>query len=179
MHPARNYFAEYKGDKKIFIETGTYRGDGIQLALDAGFERIYSMDIDPANIDFTMNRFDMHSGAYPNIRLYNGDSGESLDQILQHIKEPAVFWLDAHSQMLEGEEAGATDWPLMMELRQIIETGAKEHTILIDDMLMLSHPDVTGWTRNDIENRLLYINKDYKLTYLPNPVKNNILVAYV
>lgn len=177
--PGRNIFAEYKGDKRIFIETGSYRGDGIQLAIDAGYDRIYSMDNDPASIDFCLNRFDMHNGQNANIKLYNADSADSLGLILQHINEPAVFWLDAHSQMLEGEAESANPWPLLDELRQIADTGIQGHTIIIDDILILTHPDVTGWNRSMIEEVLHVINPGYKFTYLPNPVKRNLLVSHL
>jgi hypothetical protein len=29
---------------EVFVETGTYKGDGIQMALDCGFKAIYSFE---------------------------------------------------------------------------------------------------------------------------------------
>ena len=31
----------------IFVETGTYEGNSIKLALGAGFDKIFSIEIDP------------------------------------------------------------------------------------------------------------------------------------
>ena len=34
-----------KYKNSVFLETGTYQGDGIKKALEAGFEKIYSIEI--------------------------------------------------------------------------------------------------------------------------------------
>jgi hypothetical protein len=182
MHPHINHFKEYKGDHNIFIETGSHLGDGIDLAMQAGYSRILSMDIDGANIAHCQERFGI-SDDDPNkndhISLVCADSAIGLLKMMKYVKEPAMIWLDAHSQLFDDEPKTENPFPLMKELEQLRKHPIKTHTILIDDILILTHPDVTGWDKDAIENALLTINPAYKLTYLPNPVINNILMAHV
>lgn len=184
MHPTRSYFKEYKGNHNIFIETGSFHGDAIWLAKDAGFCRIFSMDIDGANVAYCQERFkllpdDNNSQTDGSITIMCADSAIALGKMIRHINEPAMFWLDAHSQLFDDEPETENRFPLLKELEQIARHPIKTHTILIDDILMLTHPDVTGWNRDTIENALLKINPAYKLVYLSNPVVNNILMAHV
>jgi hypothetical protein len=178
MHPTRNLFAEFKGNNRVFVETGSYRGDGIQLALDAGYEMIVSIDNDPAAIDFCKNRFDLINKPNPNIQLYHGDSAVCLFDVIKAYNYPITFWLDSHWQMLEGTEPGKNPFPLCKELARISHHHRCDHTIIIDDMLIMQ-PDIVGYSNNEIRSRLLLINPDYELKYFANPVINNILVAHL
>lgn len=173
MHPHINYFKEFPN--RVLIETGSYRGDGIQLALDAGFEKVISIDIDPSNIQFCRSRFDIKNTELP-IILFTGGSPDILKQVLSKITTPCTFWLDAHSMLDENEP---DDYPLLKELEVIAKHPIKTHTILIDDFLYLSHNDITGWSKQTIERQLRLINPLYKFEYRSNPIKNNILIAYL
>lgn len=187
MIPGRNLFAELKEDCTWFIETGSYRGDGIQLAVDAGFDNIISIDNDAANIEFCQSRFDLLNPEGPytgKIFLFHGDSVEMLPRILRMVRqlenERIMFWLDAHWQLQEGTPKGDNPFPLMRELQAIEQEHQRDdHTILIDDHLILTHPDVTGWTRKDIQSNLILMNHLYKITLYGNPVIDNLLVAKV
>jgi len=173
MHPTKNYFKEFPNP--VFIETGSYRGDGIQLALDAGFKEILSIDNNRDNYDFVVSRFDLEN-TQSNIIPYVGDSPLVLQRLLKNINTPCTFWLDAHSMLQEDTE---DDYPLMDELKVIRSHHIKTHTILIDDFLYLSHPDITGWTKEAIENSIRAINPKYLIEYRSNPIKNNILIAHL
>jgi len=175
MHPFKNYFKHYKGNHNIFIETGSFVGDSIELARQAGFKDIKSMDISLANVEHCCERF--KGKKY--ITVVRGDSAKYLEIFFMDIREPAMIWLDAHSQLFDDEPPAENPFPLMKELEQIRMHPIKTHTILIDDILILTHPEVTGWTKKDIEAKLLEINPDYKLVYLSNPVINNILLAHI
>ena len=184
MHNLRNYFKEYKGDHRIFIETGSFHGDGIELAMQAGYDRIFSMDIDGADIAYCQERFelipdDKKPAINGHISVICGDSATGLLKMMKYVNEPAMIWLDAHSQLFDDEPPSENPFPLLKELQQLSKHPIRTHTILIDDILMLTHPDVTGWNKETIENALLMINSAYKLTYLSNPIVNNILLAHV
>lgn len=178
MHPGRNLFKEFRGTRKMLVETGSYRGDAIQLGLEAGFRWIRSMDIEASNIDFCKHRFDLHRNGPlgDRIELLVGDSAVDLHRLIP--EQPSMFWLDAHAQYLEHEPEVENPYPLLMELAQIAATQQTQHIIMIDDMLHLTHPLITGWTREGIEGNLRMINPDYKFEYFANPVRKSILVAY-
>jgi len=178
LHPHRNYLKEFKGTHNIFVETGAYVGDAIWLANDAGYKRIISMDIDPLYINHCKARFDLEN-KNPHISVMCADSAVALSKAMRHVNEPAMIWLDAHSQLFDDEQPTENPFPLLKELEQLAKHPIKTHTILIDDILMLTHPDVTGWNKDIIENALLMINPTYELTYLSNPVVNNILLAQI
>lgn len=177
LPPSYNLLAKYPN--RYFVESGSYRGDAIQQALDAGFQQIRSMDVDKENVTFCHNRFDLYRGKYPNIYIRQGDSSKDFYQLFGGIREPITFWLDAHSQLFEDEMEMGCPFPLLKELEQIAAHPVKNHTILIDDVLVLTHPDVTGWSRNTIEDILWLINPAYKFEYVANPVKNNLLIAKI
>lgn len=179
LPPNRNLLAEFKGENRILVETGSYRGDGIAAALDAGYERVFSMDINSDCTTFCRNRFDLYRSPDPRMQLITGDSATSLWDLIKDIDHSITFWLDSHWQMIEGEGSGENPWPLLKELGQIRKHPIKTHTIIIDDILILTHPETTGWDLALIMEYLIMINPKYKMELFANPVINNILVAHV
>jgi hypothetical protein len=174
----RNIFAEYKGDTNVFIETGMYRGDGIQSALDAGFKQIISIDNDDQCLFFCMDRFDIDNNWDSGIKFLLADSATTLQNIINKIDEPILFWLDAHWQFIEGTPKGANPFPLLKELEQIAKHNIKSHTIIIDDWHIF-YKDRVGYSKNDIKKALFNINPSYKLTFVANPVIDGILIAHI
>jgi hypothetical protein len=140
-------FEQHKVDKKIFIETGTFQGDGVMTALGLEFEKIYSIEIMFENYEYAFNRW----GTYENVKLYSGDTANMLQTIMPEIKEPAFFWLDAHFHSSE---------PTYKELDIIESHEIKTHTILIDDIDFY-------FNKSHIEARLKKINENYQISYEP------------
>jgi hypothetical protein len=161
--------------KRIFIETGTQHGNGIQVALDCGFEKIYSIDIDPKYHYECSNKFNdaVKSGQ---LELFIGDSATSLGQILSKIDEPVTFWLDAHG---DSGIVGKTTCPISYELEQISKHSINTHTILIDDRRMFGIYWGTGTTEADVINLLKQINPEYKISYADGCEPNDVIVAHV
>src|ERR1044072_1918640 len=94
IHPYRNYFKEFKGDHNIFIETGSHVGNGIELARQAGYKRIMSMDIDGANVAHCQDRFkllpdDKTPAANGNINIMCGDSAIEIGRA--HVRTPVTL----------------------------------------------------------------------------------------
>lgn len=112
---------------RIFIETGTYRGDMIK-AMSGFFKEIYSIELDEELYRNAVQRF----ARYPHIEIVKGDSAERLPAILNGIHEPAFFWLDGHYSG-EFTAKGTVDTPILQELNAIFNHPVKNHTILIDD----------------------------------------------
>ena len=160
---------------KKFIETGSFMGDGIQQALDAGFENVISIELSDKYFSICENRFSSDN----KVKIVKGDSFKVLPSILSEIDTTVTFWLDGHHSC--GDTALGDFWaPLIQELDVIKEHKIKNHTILIDDMRCWEHPNpVHGFYKEDIFSKLLEINKDYKFTFEDGQFENDILVAHL
>ena len=67
-----NLFKRYL--HRVFIETGSYQGDGIQMAFDAGFEKVYSIELVEALFLQCVERFEGDL----DVRVIFGDSANEL-----------------------------------------------------------------------------------------------------
>jgi hypothetical protein len=131
LNPNASELISRKGNKKIFIETGTANGDGVQCAIDAGFEKIYSIELNPVLFERCKIRFKDNK----NITLICGSSEQKLPEVLEKIEEPFILWLDAHWS--GGEYIGELmDVYLPKELNAIKKYFEKfnNSVLMIDDM---------------------------------------------
>ncbi len=112
-------FAE-RFDLEVMVETGTNLGHMVNAQKDR-FREIYSIELDKWLAARAKRKFAHRS----NIHLYQGDSGTVLPTIIPLIKEPALFWLDAHW--------GDIDAPIKQELECIYRHPVRDHVMLIDD----------------------------------------------
>jgi hypothetical protein len=172
--PIKNDQTFSKYPNPIFLETGSSTGDGIQAALDAGFKKIISIELSDKYFEISKNRFLDN----PCVKIYHGDSYKILPDILKDIDENVTFWLDGHHSC--GDTALGDYWaPLIQELVSIKNHHIKRHTILIDDMRCWELPNpVHGFYKDDIFNKLIEINPNYKFKYENGYQDNDILVAY-
>ena len=120
---------------RIFFETGTYLGDMIQ-AVKNDFRHIYSVELSECLYQRVQLRFkkDHH------IIFLQGDSGKVIRETLKQIKEPCLFWLDAH---YSGgiTTTGNKHSPIIEEINTILKHPIKNHVILIDDARMFVGKD--------------------------------------
>lgn len=130
---------EFTQFSEVFIETGTCMGRTVQMALDAGFKRVKSVEFSAHFYEHSVRLFNKN----PKVELFLGKSVERLPEMLADLDAPAVIWLDAH---VSGEASGGyQDWVekqeksdfdqnniLTRELEIIFE-HRKDHVILIDD----------------------------------------------
>jgi hypothetical protein len=160
---------------KYFIETGSYYGQGIQLALNSGlFEEIYSIELAPHFYEHCKKLF-----AYRrNVKLFLGNSGEVLPQILAQIDAPATFWLDGHYSS-DNTAKGITNNPILDELESIKNHPIKTHTLMIDDVRLFGTSEFDYIEIDEIKQKVLEINPAYKITFINGTVPNDILVAMV
>jgi hypothetical protein len=171
MTAQQNLFNKYPNN--VFVETGTYLGDGVQMALDAGFKTIYSIEIRPEYMNQTIERFK----DFDNVYLVCDDSHLILDELLSKINEPITFWLDSH--LCGGACSIAKyDSPLIKELEAIGRHHIKTHTILIDD-LRLWNIETYGFNTEILKQKILEINPDYNFVFEDGHVVNDILVAKI
>ena len=154
----------------VFIETGSYEGHGIQHAINAGFYKIYSIEILPLYFNYCYDKFQK----YNNVHLILGDSSVVLWDLLKNINDRITFWLDAHLSGLPSVDS----CPLLNELEIIGKHYIKNHTILIDDLRDWNIPTY-GFNTETLKERILLINKDYKFSFADGYIPDDILVAYV
>lgn len=167
-------FGQFRQD--VFVETGCYLGNGIQLALDAGFKQIHSLEADINYYNSTKYRFRNNS----QVTIFYGDSSVDLWDVIKDIDQPITFWLDAH--IYPPRSDGGKNCPLIEELEQIKKHPIKTHIILIDDMHCCNTESFDFLGREDFIKKLLEINPDYHIFYVDGgdagEYKNNVMVAY-
>lgn len=165
---------------RVYVETGLFRGDGIQAAL-GHFEEIHGIELDPIFHADVRDRF----LDTPNVSIHLGDSAKAISYL--YINEPALFFLDAHYS--GGKTAyGAIEDKGCPVLRELKEIGKREYpdVIVIDDMRLMgnvewSGEDGTDWPRTrfdfrhaTVDNMLNSLGKRTKL-HFPNDIDRLIL----
>ena len=159
-----------------FIETGTQYGYAIDIALQLGFEKIISIELDPILQQVNSNKFDTYISD-GTVVLVTGDSLTELLNIIPNLDKPSTFWLDAH---VDKGVMGIKRCPLYEELDAIKSSNIKNHTIMIDDLRIIGQGGWgTGVSLNSIIDKILTINPDYTIVYENGYVPKDILVAYV
>lgn len=168
MSVSEGVFKKYLN--RIFIETGSCYGDGINQAIDAGFEKIYSIELSELLYHHCCKIFYDNE----NVILLHGDSSVILSEILSKINEPVTFWLDAHysgGETVLGDKIS----PLLEELEAIGKHNIKIHTILIDDLRDWKM-DVHGFNVEYLKDKIREINPDYIFVFEDGIITNNFLV---
>lgn len=134
-----NDLLKYKKNISVFVETGTARGDGVQVALNVGFDEIYSIELNEVLYEDCKSKF--HNNK--NVTLFCGSSEVELPKLLEQIDKPFLLWLDAHHSggPLIGE---FMDIYLPKELDSIMKYSDKfvDSVIMIDDMNYFKDADV-------------------------------------
>lgn len=115
---------------RVLVETGTNYGETLEKVKDC-FDELHSIELNRELWEKAKERFKIDR----KIHLYCGDSGIRLEFVIDAIKKPCLFWIDAHLEK-EGEWKGK--WtlitPIEKELKAIFDHPIKNHVILIDDM---------------------------------------------
>jgi hypothetical protein len=123
-----------------FFETGTFRGDGVDYALQFPFKKIASVEIVPEIADQARERFFQKDI----VEIIEDSSENALSAKMPNLKTNCVFWLDAH---FPGADAGMNDYnadmhesvrlPLVNELEIIHRRKKKFKDVLIIDDLRI------------------------------------------
>ena len=153
----------------IFVETGSYMGDQIEMALELGFSQIRSVEITSKYYNHCRERFskEVLSGK---VKLYHGDSANLLADMIGKTKKRIVFWLDAHCS--DGETGGDDNSnPLMNEIRAIKNTSSRnDHVIMVDDLRFIRQGKYKDngqiFTEAALNDLIMSINPKYKFKYV-------------
>ena len=146
-----------------FIETGTFKCEGVFAALEAGFARIVTIEIAPELHAAAEKRFLRE----PRVTALCGSSADLLPPLVDSLDAPATFWLDAHGYA--GDGSLGTPSPLLAELDAIARSDIRTHTILIDDFNVFGRGFRSNVTEAQVRQRLYAINPHYLLVRMDNP----------
>lgn len=158
----------------VFVETGTFDGRTVQQALDAGFRDVRSVEYNRELYSESMARF-ISNGR---VKLWHGDSVDMLPYMLNDLRAPVTFWLDAHAQ---GPDTGQPhECPLIEELKIISRHQLKNHVIMIDDRRLMGCGFWSNVCESDVVWHMRYINPRYKIEYRDSLVaRGDIIVAHL
>ena len=121
---------------EIFVETGTYKGDSIEL-IKPYFKRFYSVELSEYYFNVSKDRF----ADDPMVRIIRGNAPDEVRRLQPEISETSVmYWLDSHWCDAQATEGLTSQCTLLDELRAI-DTLNRDSVVLIDDArLFLSPP---------------------------------------
>jgi hypothetical protein len=171
---------KYKKNNNVFVETGTWRGDGITTALNLNFNLVLSCDIDSGNVINAKQNF-----LDKNVEIFNIPSTEFLIKILPQIDQPALIWLDAHvmpdetgkvfspNQLEMANKLNVEVCPIMQELNAIFEYSKHKNTILIDDYHCFNSWEFNNLSEKTVKDYILSKNNTYNFL-----IEENILCCF-
>ena len=114
---------------RTFIETGTAGGVTVDVALEAGYERVVSIELNEGFYRMAAQRFLWDQ----RVRILHGDSAQLIGDVMFVLDEPAVFLLDAHYTGGDGDVRGVDgDTPVALELEHVLAHPLR-HVVLVDD----------------------------------------------
>ena len=156
-------FYRQKYGYKLFVESGTFLGDTIEY-FKCNFSFLYSIELSKELAFRAQKRF----AQIGNIKIIHGDSAEVLKNLINDLKEPALFWLDGHYSSefyLNGEyfvtAKSDVNTPIEKELDIILGSEIR-HIILIDDARLFTGEN--GYPKVDeIQGKIQISRKKYKI----------------
>jgi len=181
------YRCKYNLD--TFVETGTFRGEGVEYASKFGFDNIHSVEAVESLASDAEKMFTDKS----NIKIHHGESFEVLEKILPQIESNILFWLDAH---FPGADAHLVPYdnetdpdkraPLERELKLIKERVKTNNDVLIIDDLWLYEDGPFEWGSCDAHfkkcgfnvTRAQLVEKDSSFIYEMFEKTHNIEKSY-
>lgn len=123
-----------------FCETGTYLGNSVIKALEAGFKNIATVEVSKVNQDKARKRIDEHPmSKAAHIDYVLGDAEQNIIRLVEfaksHEAKHPVFWLDAHTHVFEdGTKTEGNPCPLVSEISAINQGFNGKAILLIDDL---------------------------------------------
>ena len=177
----------HKYPNKVFVETGTYMGDGLQDALNClTFNQFISFETSYVHYRHCIERFKNYASENEEkkIKIWLGSSASLMGPAIAEIKEPITFWLDGHYSA-DCTFDPAHVCPLLLELDQIGRHPIKTHTILMDDRRLLQKSSNGGLdgcfdiTESQVRAKILSINPLYQFRLDDGYVAGDILVAFI
>lgn len=171
-----------------YFETGLYdarHNVSSKQALKCNFDKVFCIEIRKDWVEIGQETFkeDIQKGRY---NLYLDDSTNMKKYLTSDdFKNKTMFFLDAHVDN-DNIHNYKKKCPLFEELSAIANLERKDHIILIDDLRIIK--GVFPWGERSygninfleqIKNKILSINENYKFSTLNGHIENDVLIAYV
>lgn len=172
----KEFLMKYKGNCNCFVEIGSFIGDGIQLALDAGFTNIKSVELNENNYNLCLERF-KHVSDF--VTLYQGASEDLLWSMIKDINEQIMFFIDGHYSGVSETyvtSKGKTFSSIKNDLLTIKKHPIKDHIILIDDRRDFSNQNMDYITEDLVIKLLMDINPNYQIIFDTGDFSQNIFL---
>jgi hypothetical protein len=159
-----------------FFETGTADGCAVELALRLGFEKVFTVEINPELHARNSLRFKQHIDE-GRLHMFLGDTLFVMPQVIEQlIDKRCTFWLDAH---VDHGPSGVLRCPLLLELECIKKKAMLKHNILIDDRRMFGKWWGEGISEELVVRKILEIDNDYLFKAEDGYVPNDIIAAWL
>jgi len=158
---------------KVMLETGTYLGDST-LEGSKMFEHVHTIEIVPELREQAIEKCKDRD----NITFHLGDTVKLLPNIVDEIREPCLWFLDAHQSGPETSNNGEEWVPLLKELAAILEHMNRDvdNVFTIDDVRLFSkHWDWEGVSIKSIEECFRVHGVEIKY----RRIKNDRFTVYV
>lgn len=169
----QKYFCDY------FLETGYYMGSGVDRAIHAGFEKIFSIEISSIHVENGRKRHQDYI-TLGQVEIIQDDSRNLYETIKQFPTKRFLFFLDAHADQSFHHER-SINCPVVEELEAIRKHPIKDHVILVDDMRLFRSQ--SAWARGIIIDKIIEelhkINPNYKISFLKGVAENDVLCATI
>lgn len=123
-------FPEYKNLIKIFVETGTYKGQTARMA-SKYFSKVFTFEISQELFKESVQEGEKQG--CNNISYFLGDSVELLKGLMPLLNVPSLYFIDAHISGSDSSYNGKQLVPLMEELDIILSTNKGNNIFIIDD----------------------------------------------
>ncbi|MDM8515108.1 glycosyltransferase [Desulfobacterales bacterium HSG16] len=158
----------------VFIETGTYRGDAIELVRPF-FKRLFS-------IECSDEYFQMVSKKYSDdeaVTIMKGDSRSVLSEIVCNLNgQNLLYWLDAHWCADENTAGEFSQCPLIAEIDSIGNLNQNSALLIDDARLFMCSPgkphEYSQWPNlNDITKSLDRLSDTHNLMII-----NDVILFY-
>lgn len=152
---------------RIFVETGTFRGDSIIRARPF-FETLYSVESIRENYQSAVDRI----GADDAVHLHCGDSVDFLRELAPKLADDSVlFWLDAHwcgTETAVDTRSATAQCALLEELSAIGSLNLRSVVLIDDARYFLGPPpapnDVAQWpTFDEVLRALRALSADHEV----------------
>jgi GT2 family glycosyltransferase len=129
----------------VFVETGTFRGDTVELVKDH-FREIHTVELSPEYYEAARSRFEERA----NIDFVQGDSAAVLAAWASGLHDKSVlYFLDAHWCVADSTAGETSQCPLLNEIRSIGQLNAESLIVIDDARLFLAPPlaphEISQW----------------------------------